>query len=316
MNNSNNQSSRRQFLASSGALVMGSLLQFDGDELEYFGSNRIIDIHQHQHYHSWTDEEMMIHQRNMGVSTTILLPAGTSVKRPSTHDGFSNGLEAKAGGNQACYDFAIQHPKEYRFGVNEVPDLEGAPEEIEKWLKKGAVVIGELKFGVDCDSIEMQKIYKLAEAYGVPVLMHWQTEKYNYGFDRFYKMLEQFPKVNFIGHAVTWWANIDKNNKDQLVHYPKGPVTAGGLTDRYLSDYPNMYGDLSAGSGLNAFTRDEEHGKQFLKKHEDKLLFGSDCADHSGFAKDGCTGAQQIAMIRKLSDCKKMERKILYKNAL
>ncbi len=36
--------------------------------------------------------------------------------------------------------------------------------------------------------------------------------------------------------------------------YPKGPVTPGGLTDRYLSDYPNLYGDLSAGSGRTPST--------------------------------------------------------------
>jgi hypothetical protein len=31
--------------------------------------------------------------------------------------------------------------------------------------------------------------------------------------------------------------------------YPKTPVTPGGITDRLLSDYPNMFGDMSAGSG-------------------------------------------------------------------
>jgi hypothetical protein len=29
-------------------------------------------------------------------------------------------------------------------------------------------------------------------------------------------------------------------------------VTPGGITDRLLGDYPNMFGDCSAGSGLNA----------------------------------------------------------------
>jgi cytosine/adenosine deaminase-related metal-dependent hydrolase len=45
--------------------------------------------------------------------------------------------------------------------------------EIEKYLKMGAVVVGECKFGVDCDSKEMQKIYELAQKYNVPILMHW-----------------------------------------------------------------------------------------------------------------------------------------------
>ena len=55
--------------------------------------------------------------------------------------------------------------------------------------------------------------------------MHWQFERYNLGFERFHKMLEKYSKVTFIGHAQTWWANIDKNHKDQSVLYPKGPVT-------------------------------------------------------------------------------------------
>jgi len=201
------------------------------------------------------------------------------------------------------------------FGSNEVPDMRDALYEIEKYLKLGAVIIGELKFGVDCDSREMEKIYQLAQAYHVPVLMHWQYQMYNYGFERFYKMLEKYPKVNFIGHAQTWWANIDKNHNDQSVLYPKGSIIAGGITDRYLSDYPNMFGDLSAGSGLSALTRDEDHAKQFLERHQDKLLFGSDCEDSYGLATLKCTGAQDIAEVRKLAASKIIERKLLYENA-
>jgi predicted TIM-barrel fold metal-dependent hydrolase len=137
---------------------------------------------------------------------------------------------------------------------------------------------------------------------------------YNYGFERFHKMLKKYPKVNFIGHAQTWWANIDKNHKDQKVLYPRTKVTAGGLTDRLLSDYPNMHGDLSAGSGLNALLRDEEHTRGFFERHQDKLLYGSDCADSVGKG-DECDGAKIIAAVRKLSPSKKVERKLLYKNA-
>src|SRR5690606_24962034 len=141
-----------------------------------------------------------------------------------------------------------QHPDEFVFGANEVSDLEEAPKGVEKYQKLGSVVIGEQTVGVECDSAEMQKRYKLAEAYNVPILLHWQVGSYNHGFDRFHAMLAKYPKVNFIGHAQTWWANIDRNYVDDPKNlYPRGQVTAGGLTDRYLSDYPNMYADLSAG---------------------------------------------------------------------
>lgn len=275
----------------------------------------IIDIHQHTNYHGRSYEDMLSHQRAMGITTTILLPAGSPVNTASTHGGESNGLGGvQAGGNKSCYDFAQQYPDEFLFGANEVPDLPDAIEEIEKYLKLGAHMIGESKFGVECDSPEMQKIYELARDYDVPVLMHWQHERYNFGFERFHKMLEKYPRVNFIGHAQTWWANIDKNQEDQSNLYPRGRVTRGGLTDRLLSDYPNMYGDLSAGSGLNSMTRDEEHARGFLERNQDKLLYGSDCADPYGHGPD-CQGSQTIKAIRRISSSKTVERKLLYDNA-
>jgi predicted TIM-barrel fold metal-dependent hydrolase len=96
--------------------------------------------------------------------------------------------------------------------------------------------------------------------------------------------------------------------------YPKTPLTPGGITDRLLSDYPNMWGDMSAGSGLNSMLRDEDQAREFLKRHQDKLLFGSDCNDREANGPK-CLGSHIIAAIRKLSPDKKAERKILYENA-
>lgn len=310
-----NRITRRRFIRETSFTLAGTSLIL-GMPGGVFGKGQepIIDIHQHTDYHGRNHQALVAHQRAMGITTTILLPSGRPVTSDSTHGGISNGLQAKATGNEVCYALTKEYPGEFTFGANEVSDLPDATQEIEKFLKLGAKVVGESKFGVECDSAEMQKIYRLAEAYNVPVLMHWQHKMYNYGFERFYKMLEKYPKVNFIGHAQTWWANIDQNHKDQTALYPKTKVTAGGITDRLLSDYPNMYGDLSAGSGLNSLLRDEDHARGFLKRHQNKLLYGSDCADNTGQIAE-CDGARIIAAIRKLSPDKKIERKILYKNA-
>lgn len=313
-----NNNSRRQFLANTGILALGSALPLD---LLSFDTTKkkepIIDIHQHIHYVSRKDGQLIAHQETMGITTTIMLPAGRPVNSPSTHEGVSNGLQAEVGGNAETYLFVKEHAKHFRFGACATPDLPDAIYDIEKYLKLGAVVIGELKFGVECDSPEMHKIYQLAQHYDVPVLMHWQYKMYNYGFERFYKILEQYPRVNFIGHAQFWWANIDKNYTDYTVAYPKGPVTPGGITGRYLSDYPNMYGDMSAGSGSNALTRDEDYTRIFMEKHQDKLLFGSDCPDELGIVESTgqCSGAKTIQTIRKCSNNKQIERKLLYENA-
>jgi predicted TIM-barrel fold metal-dependent hydrolase len=309
---------RRDFLTASGLGLIG--LAMSGEAAEPGAQSTssgqaepIIDIHQHVGYTGRSDAALIAHQRAMGATMTVLLPAGRPVSTASTHDGVSNGLQAQCLGNDECLRLARSH-RGFTLGSNEVPDLPDAPAVIERYLERGAVVIGEQKFGVECDSPEMQRLYHLADVHRVPVLMHWQFGMYNYGFERFDKMLEKYPKVHFIGHAQTWWANIDKHNTDQTVMYPKGPVTAGGLTDRYLSDYANMHGDLSAGSGLNALTRDEGFTRDFLVRHQDKLLFGSDCTDAEG-SGSGCQGAQTIAAIRRLAANKTIERKLLYQNA-
>jgi len=266
------------------------------------GAEPVIDIHQHTNYSGRADAQLIAHQRTMGITKSVLLPAGSS-----------GGLEAGAGGNDTVVAISKAYPGEYVFFANELPDIPETKRVLEKFLKAGAIGIGEQKFQVECDSKGMQLVASIAAHYDVPVLMHFQHGKYNTGIERFYKMAQRFPKVRFIGHAQTWWGNIDRNHQ-QDVMYPKGPVTRGGITDRLLSDYPNVYGDLSAGSGLNALLRDEDHARDFLARHQDKLIYGSDCSDHDG-AGGTCSGSQQLAAVKRLAPDAQSVRKMLYVNA-
>ncbi len=288
--------SRRSFCAAICAAAAGSVLP------PAAAADEVLDIHQHTHYSGRADEDLIAHQRKMGVTKTILLPAGSKY-----------GLEADAWGNDSVVALAKKYPGEFYFFANELPDIPETRTVIEKYLKMGALGVGEQKFEVESDSKHIELIATIAREFDVPVLLHFQHGKYNTSFDRFHKILEKFPKVNFIGHAQTWWANIDRNH-DQPVMYPKTKVTPGGVTDRLLSDYPNMYADLSAGSGLNAMLRDEDHARAFIKRHQDKLLYGSDCNDRVGEGEK-CSGSQQIATIKRLSPNEEVTRKILYGNA-
>lgn len=274
--------------------------------------DEVIDIHQHLNFHGRTKEDFIAHQTRMGVTRTVLLPSASALRLASTHFGDSNGLAARVAVTEASARLTEQYPDRFVYFCNEVPDSEGATQTLETWLNQGAVGIGELKFFLECDSAPMIRVYELANAYQVPVLLHFEHGKYNVGFERFHKILERFPKVNFIGHAQTWWGNIDARH-EQEVMYPKGKVTPGGLTDRYLADYPNMYGDLSAGSGKNALSRDPEHAAEFLKRHQDKLCLGTDCADVEG-AGDACSGSGQIANVRAFAE-PNVQLKIFSKNA-
>jgi cytosine/adenosine deaminase-related metal-dependent hydrolase len=166
---------RRQFLAASGLALIGAARPDQAGP----AAEPIIDIHQHLNYSGRSDAALLAHQIAMGATTTVLLPSGRPLARPSTHEGKSNGLDAQALGNEACWQFARTHRAAYRFAANEVPDIPEARTEIEQYLRRGAVMIAEQKFGVECDSREMERIYALARERGVPVLMHWQFEMYN-----------------------------------------------------------------------------------------------------------------------------------------
>lgn len=48
--------------------------------------------------------------------------------------------------------------------------------------------------------------------------------------------------------------------------------------------YPNLYGDLSAGSGFSALNRDRDYAVSFLNEFQDRLLFGTDICTPDGKA--------------------------------
>ena len=157
-----------------------------------------------------------------------------------------------------------------------------------KAIENGAIGFGEIKFHVEAAGPEMRRAYALAADLNVPVLIHFQEVPhtpaegvFSTGFKNFEAMLKAHPKTRFIGHADAFWANVSADYANDVA-YPSGPVKRGGITDKLLSDYPNLYGDLSANSGNNALSRDPEFTAGFLKRHEDKLIFGSDCACTDG----------------------------------
>jgi predicted TIM-barrel fold metal-dependent hydrolase len=155
--------------------------------------------------------------------------------------------------------------------------------------KDGAQGFGELKFHVAADGPELRRIYALAADLKVPLLIHFQEVDHfpgegtwSTGYAKtFGSILKAYPKTTFIGHADAFWANVSADYENQAA-YPTGPIARGGVTDTWLGEYANLYGDLSANSGNNALSRDPEFTADFLKRHQDKLMFGSDCGCTDG----------------------------------
>jgi predicted TIM-barrel fold metal-dependent hydrolase len=202
-------------------------------------------------------------------------------------------------------------------------------------VKNGAQGFGEMKFHAAADGPEFRRIYRLAADLRVPILIHFQEVDHfpnegawGTGFAKtFESILKTYPRTTFIGHADAFWANVSADYHNEAA-YPTGPIARGGLTDKWLGDYPNLFGDLSANSGNNAMSRDPSFTAAFLKRHQDKLLFGSDCGcsdGHGGGISQGnnpaaarmagkCVARETLGLLKR-STSPDVFRKIVWSNA-
>ncbi|MFQ5733675.1 MAG: amidohydrolase family protein [Planctomycetaceae bacterium] len=158
--------------------------------------------------------------------------------------------------------------------------VKGLSDIIKKYVDRGAKGFGEHKVGLNFDHPLMMQVYAACQNVGIPLLFHLDTirGKDKPGLPRLERALATYPKLNFIGHGPGWWASVSgglKSKKD-LGGYPKTPVKTGGAIDRLMTKYPNIFGDLSAGSGANAISRDVKFGRKFLIRRQDRLMFGTD----------------------------------------
>jgi predicted TIM-barrel fold metal-dependent hydrolase len=286
--------SRRRLIA----LACGAL----GASTGRAATNPILDIHQHIIRRRSLDQ-LTAHQRANGVSKSVILAAA---------GWFLNTIA----GNEDCAALHARYRDDFLFFASADPVEADAIGSLRRYAARGALGFGEMKFKVAIDSPEMHRVYQLAQELNRPVLIHIGGE-HNTGFDRFEVILKAYPTVKFLGHATGWWANIS-SQVTPGVGYPTGRVHPGGLTDRLLANYPNLFGDLSAKSGLGALTRDEEFAAGFVDRHARKLIWGSDCpcldAKGAGLDGRGCIAVQSLAALRKLvRDPAKLHR-ILYQN--
>jgi predicted TIM-barrel fold metal-dependent hydrolase len=157
--------------------------------------------------------------------------------------------------------------------------VQGLTDIIQKYVAAGARGFGEHKVGLNFDDPLMMRVYEACQNASIPLLFHIDNlrGKDLPGLPRLENAVRSFPKLNFVGHGPGWWASISGGTTQKdLGGYPKGPVKPGGAIDRLMTKYPNIYGDLSAGSGANSISRDLEFGRDFLVRRQDRILFGTD----------------------------------------
>ncbi|MCC6490096.1 MAG: amidohydrolase family protein [Candidatus Hydrogenedentes bacterium] len=163
-----------------------------------------------------------------------------------------------------------------------VPNLSGYQAKVDllkRYIDAGARGFGEHKCGVPIDDPGNMELFKACAELRLPVLFHMDNERNmdTPGLPGLTRVLQQNPEGVFIGHANGWWASISGDATQKDMHdYPRRPVTSGGAIDVLMDRFPNLYGDLSAGSGANALKRDIAFGREFVLRRADRLLFGTD----------------------------------------
>jgi predicted TIM-barrel fold metal-dependent hydrolase len=288
---------RREFLK--GAAAIGA---FSGEAQETARSEwggPVIDCHHHLRR---TPEANIAHLDGSGISNAMVLARDNSADQIAA-------IQAQYPGRILGWFAGTDITKP------EAEDL------LTKAVKAGAIGFGELKSHVAASGPELRRVYSLAAELDVPVLLHFQEVPHTpsegtfaTGFKEFETMLKAYPKTRFIGHADAFWANISADYANESA-YPAGKVKRGGISDKLLGDYPNLFADLSANSGNNALSRDPEFTAGFLKRHESKLIFGSDCACADGRG-GGVSQANNPGASRLAGKCVARETLALLRNTL
>ena len=155
---------------------------------------------------------------------------------------------------------------------------------IEFYLKQGCRGIGEVLPLMAWKEPRMQNLLKHAESFRLPLIFDMSAQiDQSYGIyddpgmPQLEACLNKFPNLTFVGHGPAFWAEITTVEKhEDRLGYPKGPVHKEGRVAQLMRTYPNLWVDLSAGSGANALTRDEEYAVKFLNEFSYKIMFGTD----------------------------------------
>jgi hypothetical protein len=151
----------------------------------------------------------------------------------------------------------------------------------------GCKGVGELSANLPFDEPRVHNLFKHCEACQMPVTFHISTQiggTYGLydelGLPRLEETLIRFPGLVFLGHSQPFWSEISADVTEASRNgYPGGPVVEGGRLVALMRKYPGLCGDLSAGSGHNAISRDPAFGYRFLEEFQDRLFFGTDiCA--------------------------------------
>ena len=258
----------------------------------------IIDTHQHVFWHGRDDAGLVADMDEHGIDVAWLLTWEIPPEEDAAgYHRVLNPVNVRADGTHAgitlrdlllCRD---RYPHRFIVGYCPHPCIGNAPALFEAAYNiHGVRICAEWKFRILFDDPRSLELFRKAGELKCPVVLHldvpylpdkngnavFQPNFYGGTVANLERALQACPETIFIGHAPGFWREISGDADASGDGYPKGPVTPGGRLYRLFDNYPNLYADLSAGSGRTALSRDPEHAVKFLTRYADRLLFARD----------------------------------------
>lgn len=279
-----------------------------------------IDVHNHPDWHGHDFDKFIANMDKYNIDVTWLLswetpedeydPYTTAVIPDRTEDGPIS--------FERCLRYVEKAPDRFVLGYAPDPRKADAIDKLAFAIETyGVKTYGELKLRMMLDNPDAIRMYRFCGEKGLPVTVHIDYEFdtggkyprpnwwYGGGIDAFERAIAACPETNFLGHAPGFWAHISGDDQYDKNAYPTGEVLPGGRIVELLRKYPNLYCDMSAGSGHTALSRDLEFTKDFLIEFQDRVLYARDYFDNI-----------HQELLDSLDLPKEVLDKIYYKNAL
>ena len=288
------EATRRPFISTGGAAVLAGCATANGVG---FGSDvKYIDIHAHCTEDPLPQmgslkqplccaEQLIAHYDRLGIEKGCILGLGTP-------ENFIGGMS-----NESILRLCAAYPDRFiPFCVVDPRSCGNTPyaqfrDVLMHYKDRGCKGFGELCANLHLLDPRMQNLFKACEEVGLPVTFHttpmcgWSYGVVDDGgLPALEICLQRFPKLRFFGHSSAFWSEItvcrtmqERNSRG------KGPIKEEGAIQRLMRKYPNLYGDLSAGSGACALMRDPAYAAKFLTEFQDRIMFGIDICDPNGY---------------------------------
>ncbi|MBQ9368571.1 MAG: amidohydrolase family protein [Victivallales bacterium] len=287
----------------------------------------IIDIHAHCYRKTFfqmpgrepwpTPETLLPRYDKMGVDKAVIqLLIGPEFYLPTTNE---DALEIAEKYPDRFIPFCNIHPQ----AISNSPftKLELV---LEQYKAAGCKGVGEVICNKHFLDPLMQNFFRAVESTGMPMTIHVGHRVGDIygivdepGLPELEETLARYPKLRILGHAMAFWAEIGPlETVYARSGYPKGKITEEGALPKIMRRHPNLYGDLSAGSGANSLMRDPDFAAKFMDEFQDRLCFGIDICSAYVHPADTWLLDFMHKMLAEKRISQEIYDKIMYKNAV